>query len=486
LSGLEKTVDDMVPEFAIVGHPNEGKSAVVSTLAEDDNVRVTPYPGETVECQAFPVMIDGQEIIRFIDTPGFQNPKKTLAWIKAHEHIQGPMLEAYLEAHGHRAEFRDDVRLMEPIARGAGIIYVVDGSRPVRRVDLAEMEILRLTGRPRMAIINCKEDETAYLDQWKREFRKHFNAIRVFNANKATYGERIELLENLKGIDQDWGSALDKVITAFKKDWEQRNLHTAEIICDLLEECLSFSITRSYTGKGDERSLEQGLREEFNQRIERMEKKAHEKIRRLFKHNIFNFPLPAQSILSEDLFSRKTWQFLGLTPRQLVAAAGAAGGAVGVALDLAAAGLTFGIFTAAGGLLGAGWAALGGGKRLARAKVVGLDLGGEQIRVGPINNVQFLYILLDRALIFYSHIINWAHGRRDYPSEEPSPGGEVRPGLVFQWDDGKRGVCKSFHQALLSRDERKRSFSRNDLKAMLQGVLLSISQGGQRSHGEET
>jgi ribosome biogenesis GTPase A len=75
-------VADMIPEFAIVGHPNEGKSAVVSTLAEDDSVRVTPYPGETMECQTFPVIIDGQEIIRFIDTPGFQNPRKTLAWIK--------------------------------------------------------------------------------------------------------------------------------------------------------------------------------------------------------------------------------------------------------------------------------------------------------------------------------------------------------------------------------------------------------------------
>ena len=37
-----------VPEFAVIGHPNEGKSAVVSTLSEDDSVRVSPYPGETL------------------------------------------------------------------------------------------------------------------------------------------------------------------------------------------------------------------------------------------------------------------------------------------------------------------------------------------------------------------------------------------------------------------------------------------------------
>ena len=465
----------MIPEFAIVGHPNEGKSAVVSTLAEDDSVRVTPYPGETVECQSFPVVIDGQEIIRFIDTPGFQNPRKTLSWIKNFHEPDDRLLQGYLESHAGKPDFQDDVRLLEPIARGAGIIFVVDGSRPVRKVDLAEMEILRLTGRPRMAIINCKEDETAYLEQWKMEFRKHFNAIRVFNANKATYAERIELLENLKGIDQDWGPALETVISAFEKDWEQRNNQTAEVICDLLEECLGYSITRIYTKNSDEKSLKRGLRVEYNRVIEKIEKRAHGKIRKLFKHNIFNLPLPAHSILSEDLFSKKTWQLLGLTPKQLIAAAGMTGGAIGAAVDLAAAGLTFGIFTAAGGLLGAGWAAFGGGKRLARTKVVGVNLGGQQIRIGPVENIQFIYILLDRALIFYSHIINWAHGRRDYPIEESSDRRAVKAGFTFEWDDKKKGICQSFYTAIRT-DGSKKALSRKPLKEMLQEILLSISQ----------
>jgi hypothetical protein len=467
---------DMIPEFAIVGHPNEGKSAVVSTLSEDDSVRVTPYPGETVVCQTFPVTIDGKEIIRFIDTPGFQNPKKTLAWMKKYRGDDARILSIYLKAHAGDPDFKDDARLLEPIAEGAGIIYVVDGSRPVRNVDLAEMEILRLTGRPRMAIINCKEDETAYLEHWKMEFRKHFNAVRVFNANKATYAERIALLESLKSIDQDWGPALETVILAFKEDWQQRNSLTAEIICDLLEDCLSYSITRILVERTDEKALREDLRKEYNRTIEGIEKKAHRKIRKLFKHNIFNYLLPTHSILHEDLFSKKTWQFLGLTPRQLIAAAGMAGGAIGAVLDLAAAGLTFGIFTSIGGLLGAGWAALGGGKHLARMKVVGLSLGGQQIQIGPIENIQFTYVLLDRALIFYSHIINWAHGRRDYPPEGSTYRRPVKAGLTFEWDAQNKGVCRSFYESVRSSDGRQKTVSRKALKEMLQGVLLNISQ----------
>jgi predicted GTPase len=234
-----------VPEFAIVGHPNEGKSSVVSTLAEDDSVRISQTPGETIQCQTFPVTIDGREIIRFTDTPGFQNPKQTLQWMRDYDGPDALMVAAFRQAHADRPDFRDDVELFLPIERGAGIIYVVDGSRPLRRVDKSEMEILRLTGRPRMAIINCKENETGYIEQWKGEFRKHFNAIRVFNAHKATYAERISLLENLKSIDQDWQPALETVISAFKKDWEYRNTRTAEIICTLLETCLSHSVSRN-------------------------------------------------------------------------------------------------------------------------------------------------------------------------------------------------------------------------------------------------
>lgn len=472
-------VVDGIPEFAIVGHPNEGKSAVVSTLAEDDTVRVTPYPRETVECQTFPVVIDGMEIVRFIDTPGFQNPKRTLNWMKNYRGDPDSILSAYLETHDGDPDFRDDSRLLEPIAGGAGVIYVVDGSRPVRNVDLAEMEVLRLTGRPRMAVINCKEDETAYLETWKSEFRKHFNAVRVFNANKATYAERIELLESLKGIDQDWGPALERVISAFKEDWQQRNAMTAEVICDLLETSLSYSVTRSFRETTREKTVREKLQKEYVSAIEKIEEKAHRKIRKLFKHNIFNYPLPAHSILKENLFSRKTWQFLGLAPRQLIAAAGMAGGAAGAVLDVAAAGLTFGIFTSIGGLLGAGWAALGGGKRLARMKVKGLSLGGEQIQIGPIENIQFAYILLDRALIFYSRIINWAHGRRDYPSEEHGSKGPAKAGLTFEWDERNRKICQAFYTAVRTHNDQRKISSRKDLYEMLQEVLLDISRTNQ-------
>ncbi|MGE0087213.1 MAG: GTPase/DUF3482 domain-containing protein [Desulfococcaceae bacterium] len=470
-----------VPEFAIVGHPNEGKSSVVSTLAEDDSVRVSPTPGETIVCQTFPVIIDGREIISFIDTPGFQNPIRTLEWMHAYQGTDELIVHVFREAHADDPEFRDDVELFSPIAKGAGIIYVVDGSRPLRKTDKAEMEVLRLTGRPRMAIINCKEDETEYIEQWKGEFRKYFNSVRMFNAHRATYAERIELLETLKSIDQDWQPALVQVISAFKKDWENRNLQTVDIICAMLADCLTYSVSKNFTEKTGEDVLRKRLQAEYNQAVEKMEKTAHQRIRKLFRHNIFNCELPAHSILHEDLFNEKTWQFLGLTRGQIITAAGLAGGAIGAALDVAAHGLTFGVFTAIGGLAGAGWAAFGGGKKLAKAKVKGINLGGQQIRVGPLDNIQFLYILLDRALIFYSHIINWAHGRRDYlPVPVLRKNETGKAGITSQWDDSSRRICTAFFSALRGNDEGAAEKARKEMKKMLGEALYKLSTSERR------
>ncbi|MBE9543392.1 MAG: GTPase/DUF3482 domain-containing protein [Proteobacteria bacterium] len=463
------------PAFAIVGHPNEGKSSVVSTLAENDGVRISPTPGETLECETFPVIIDDREIIRFIDTPGFQNPRRTSRWMKANEDRNDRIVQAFIDTHADDPDLDQDCELLTPIAQGAGIIYVVDGSRPVRSVDKAEMEILRLTGAPRLAIINCKEDDTEYLPQWKTAFRRHFNAIRVFNAHQATYAERISLLESLKGIDQDWIDPLSTVISAFKKDWAHRNARAAEIILMMLTESLEFSIAKNYTEKTDEKSLKKKLIDKYTRAVEKIEAAAHQRIRKLYKHNIFNYGLPPQSIIHQDLFNEKTWQVLGLTRKQLVTLAGITGGTIGVAIDVAAHGLTFGLFTVIGGAVGAGWAAFGGGRQLAETKVAGMNLGGQQIRVGPNENIQFLYILIDRALIFYAHIINWAHGRRDGSSSvEAEYDPSEKTGYTAKWNISAQKKCTAFFKAIRTGDALKKEKAGRDLKALIQGELKKM------------
>ena len=473
----------MIPEFAIIGHPNEGKSSVLSTLAEDDSVRISPIPGETTECRTFPVVIDGKEVLRFTDTPGFQNPRRVLHELQDLADRGPDIIRLFREDFLTDPELQNDCELLLPVARGAGIIYVVDGSRPIRNIDRAEMEVLRLTGKPRMAVINCKGEDTAHLAGWKDAFRKTFNSNRVFNAHRATYMERILLLEALKSIDQDWQGPLDLVVSAFKKDWAARNDRTADIILGLLADCLSFKVIGDILPGRDEKMVRKRLHDDYTEAIRKKEMAAHLQIRSLFKHNIFNYDLPPCSILHEDLFNEKTWQFLGLSKRQVAVAGGLSGAAVGAGIDLAHIGLSFGIFTTLGGAIGTVGALLGGKSLSTKTRLLGVGLGKEQVQVGPNDSVQFLHILLDRALLFYAHIINWAHGRRDYPENRT----EVERTEFFatgvrsgQWSAASLKVCREYFRALRDGDEDKREIAEKNLLKILADILLSISESEDR------
>lgn len=465
-----------IPTFAILGHPNEGKSSVVSTLAEDDSVRISPVPGETRKCREYPVTVDGKEIIRFIDTPGFQQPRQTLKWLEAFSGPDQQMLADFITAHRPLPEFGDECELFAPLSDGAGIIFVVDGSRPVRRIDKMEMEILRLTGLPRMAVINIKEKNRAeFFEDWKSEARKHFNTIRVFDAHQATYKERIDLLESLKNIDQEWQPQLESVISAFKQDWQHRIDDTVSTMMDLILTVAQHTVKKTCKDESQVPEIKKQLEEQFKKDINRFEKSAHKNIRKRFKHNIFNYELPPHSIVNEDLFSKKSWRILGLKQWQVAAAGAAGGSAIGVKVDIALAGLTFGVFTAIGGLLGGGSAALGARQAIG-AKVKGLPLGRLKIQAGPVKNEQILYILLDRTLIYFSHIINWAHSRRDQPDAQYIEGNTHKKGFTSQWDAFIKKHFTRLFKAAQQDDWIKITAVKPQLTFFLVKILKDISQ----------
>jgi len=464
----------MIPEFAVLGHPNEGKSSVVSTLTEDDQIKVSPVPGETTSSRNYTVTIDGKDIIRFVDTPGFQVPRQTLGWFKAFDGDHANIADRFIDSFKDDPFYADECELLGPVARGAGIIYVVDGSRPVRDDDLAEMEILRLTGQPRMAIINSKTEDKDYTRDWKLEFRKHFNCIRVFNSNSANFTERIKMLESLKAIDQEWENVLSRVIMAFKKDWQKRNQLVATLIIQSIEKSLSFSISEPITESSDQEKIKERLNKKYQNHIKDLEKKTFKQIRALFKHHLFEYHMSDYSILKHDLFSKQTWELLGLTKEQLAAAGAIIGGTMGAFIDTAAAGITFGLFTALGGVLGAG-SALFGGKEITKKKRAGIRFGGDKLKLGPNKNLQFLYILIDRALIYYSHIINRPHGKRDL-SGQPLSTDTKKKGYCAGFKASQRNVCANFFKVVVGSSFIKEKNAGPKFEELIESVLNDISR----------
>jgi hypothetical protein len=383
------------------------------------------------------------------------------------------VVEQFIQTFENDPFFEDECELLRPVARGAGIIYVVDGSRPVRDDDLAEMEILRLTGSPRMAVINSKTDGRDYSGDWKSEFRKQFNAIRVFNSNTADFNERIKMLESLKAIDQEWEPALARVIQAFIKDRQRRNSLVAAGMVKMIEKSLCFSVSEPVTAKNDLEQINKDLEQRYQAHIKALEQELFKNVRALFKHTLFDVRLPEYSILRHDLFSKQTWEVLGLTVEQLAGAGAVIGGTMGAAIDTAAAGITFGVFTALGGILGAGSAVLGG-KKMVEKKRAGIRFGGDSLSLGPSKNLQFLYILIDRALIYYSHIINRPHGRRD-ENQGSENMNEKKKGYSTHFTPAQRTICAKFFKAVIGRSLLKDKKAGSNFEAFVESVLNKIS-----------
>lgn len=99
------------PRFAVVGHPNKGKSSIVSTLAHDDSVSIAPLPGTTTRCREYPMRIDGVVQYVLVDTPGFQRARAVLAWLRRDETTAAEhrsRVEAFVREHRDRGGFPDE------------------------------------------------------------------------------------------------------------------------------------------------------------------------------------------------------------------------------------------------------------------------------------------------------------------------------------------------------------------------------------------
>ncbi|HEX8310006.1 MAG TPA: GTPase/DUF3482 domain-containing protein, partial [Chthoniobacteraceae bacterium] len=458
---------------------NHGKSSVVSTLAENDQVRISSMPGETVECQRFWLF----DLFVFYDTPGFQNALDALPELKAAGEAREPLaiFRDFVARHKDQPEFEAECVLFGPVLEGAGVVYVVDGSEPVLEIHAAEMEILRLTGQPRLAIINRTSTDD-HIAEWKRRLGLHFNAVREFNAHDARFADRLELLETLAGIEQNWKPKLMQAVTIFREEWQKRLGECAEIIVELIVDCLTHQEVAASSDLASRRTV---VGEELKQRyltaVSSRETKAHQEVIRLFGHSRVKAEATAEHLFDSSLFSDETWRAFGLDEKQLLAAGAISGAAAGVTFDLATAGHSIGLPTLIGFGVGAA-SAFFFGKQRPELKVTlpgwgqNVRLGGSALKVGPYKAVNFPWIILDRALGTFAFVVNRAHAKRDEVTINSAQMKAMMDAAGFAtacWSDTQRRECERIFAAI--RAGKVTREHRSTLAETIRGKLVEIS-----------
>lgn len=461
-------VNDDIPVFAVVGRVNAGKTATLATLLEVDDdqiLRVSATPGETTGVQRLPVRYGGVELMRFLDTPGFQQPVEAMREIRriAVSEVPGPDdVKRFVVECGDR--FPDETRLLEPLVEGAGVLYVVDPTRPLRDSFLAEIEILRWTGRPRLALLNPQgEPDPENLRAWRERLGTSFNLVRTFDAHRARFEERRRLLEALLQIEERHAPRIQEVIGTMELERDQRREEAAEAILGFLEKALTLRTSESLDEMDRgvparrQRKLA-ALTGRYHEELGALEESCVGRLLKIYRHHLLKAEIDTERHRGLDLAVAETWRKWGLTRWQLAGAGAIAGGAAGAAFDLGVGAHSLGAGTVFGAL-GGGTAAFFKGGSLPELKVKlggGMSLrggDGRAMSVGPPASPNFPWVLLDSMLLRQAGILSRAHGRRD---EDLTPAPESES-ITRRMSPGQRSALqKWFTSCLKGSPERTR------------------------------
>ena len=450
-----------VPRFVIVGNVNAGKSSIVSTLAADETVRIDATPGTTRSNRVFPMKVDGRVLYELVDTPGFERPRDVRQWLLEHETDTGnraTVVRDFIDTFAGSGRFEQEVKLLRPIMDGGAILYIVDPKPIVTPNYEAEMQILQWTGQPRMALINRTHEED-YSAAWKPVLDQYFKIVREFDSHHAVFSDRIRLIRALREIHDEWEPVLTEAITALVEQRKSQNEDTAQEIADLLTRGLTHTESTTIGPDEDAEPHERKLIRQYTDSLRSMETRAHREIEAIYARKKLVIDHQELSLAEEDLFNANVWKCLGMTRTQ-IAAYGSLGGAVaGGAIDAGVGGMSFFTGTIVGGLAGAA-AGYYTANQLPRMKVkaIRLPLGGQELRIGPMKDRNFPFVLLDRALLHHRLLAQTPHARRETVQAHTDGGGkqgisaalkgEQRTSLAHAFDDLRKRPTRQKEDAL--------------------------------------
>jgi len=402
------------PVFVVVGHVNRGKSSIVSTLATDPRVPIGEWPGTTRECAQYPMRLHGEVLYTLVDTPGFERPHQALEWLRAESGTtadRAQRVREFVRVHRGGARFAQECALLKPILDGGAVLYVVDASIPVSSAAEAEAEILRWTGRPRMALLN-PIGEGDWSAAWRPVLDQYFSLVRVFDAQQADFASRVELLRALRELSQEWRGDLDRAIEALQADRTNRLRQSAGAIADALVDMLTHVEEKRLAPGGEVSRARPDLEARYYDALRSRERQLFRTLREIFSLARLDVETePLAGGVAEDLFDTGTWTRLGLSRAQLLATGAAAGAATGGVVDVAAGGASLLAGAILGGAIGLAttwWA----WERLAEVEILGQPLSGVLLRAGPVRSAAFPWVLLDRALLFHREVATRAHAQR--------------------------------------------------------------------------
>jgi small GTP-binding protein len=389
----------MSVEIIIIGETNDGKTTVVSNLIEDEDAIIGPDPGTTRKAHQHRLYDrNGQLLFEVWDTPGFEETDEMHYWFttQAGKGI-GDLAQGFIREYADNPAWQRDIELMRPIQDGAIVVYVAASNRRPIEDDRKQLEIIRLTGAVRVALINQKPGEIDYTKEWITLLQREIGAVDTYQPMTAGIRERLSLLDTLARCCIGSRDEIHKVRDALEADWNARLEDLARMMLDTLRKVMQC--------QAGSRVGEAASREKLNSKLLSLEERFRRDAKQLFRHRKASFN---SAVLDAPLTSTEMWKSfgLGLTKVQAIAASAIMGAGVGAFIDASVGGLSLLTGTLIGGATGTFL-----GASLVYSPVAA-SFGDNQVitRVQPKSNLP--NVLMDRLLIFGRLLIRISHGAR--------------------------------------------------------------------------
>jgi len=261
-----------------------------------------------------------------------------------------------------------------------------------------------------MALIN-HIDETDYSPEWKRALGQYFKMVRTFNPMETSMTQHMSILESMAQLKEEWIAPVKASMKLFEQFQEQMLERSSMLLTSLVYESVSAVEKLSFDTDDATEEDETLVESNYKNRLRLLEVKAQKEIEEIWNHENLEKEQNRLTFEGMDLFSEETASVFGLTRKELIVTGATSGAVTGAGIDLLFAGHTLLL----GGLIGAVVGATGayfGFNELSEIKVLGKTLGQKYLQMGPMENRNFPYILLGRAVYHTVRVANRSHAKR--------------------------------------------------------------------------
>jgi hypothetical protein len=219
------------------------------------------------------------------------------------------------------------------------------------------------------------------------------------------------LLRAFGQLRDSWRMPVDAAVAALIEHRNRQTADSARVIAEMIGDAISHQEITDIGKHEDPTRPAAALEESYRGRLRQLERGARQEVERIHGFDELDRDEIDMDVLDTDLLSRESWLAFGLKKRDLVVVSAAGGAVAGGVIDAALLGASFLTGSLVGGVVGG---ALGyfSSDKLAEVKLLRQPMGGVRLRCGPSRNVQFPFVLLNRALLHLSVVAGRTHAQR--------------------------------------------------------------------------